>query len=282
MLAIHSPFRYPGGKYYARSQILKLIPEAYTSYIEPFAGGASIFFAKEKSTPTLLNDKDPELINCYVQIRDDVESLIELLSQVKEPPNKELHSYYKNCYIPQNRQEQAFRWFLLNRISYSGIMKPNNCYWGYGDRYSMKPERWPELLRKCSEKLQNVELGCHDFEAVITQAPKGAFLFIDPPYWGGGQRRFYNPTFDKADHLRLFETLKRKNKDIVFLLTYDDALELKKYYQGWDCSPMISINEVSWNYTLNRTDDQLNGTSQRGKRSHGRELFIYNYVPPTL
>lgn len=282
MLSIHSPFRYPGGKYYARSKILKLIPEIYTSYIEPFAGGASIFFAKQKSIPTLLNDKDPELINCYTEIRDNVECLIELLNQVNEPPSKELHTYYKNSYIPKNKQEQAFRWFLLNRISYSGIMKPSNCYWGYGEKYSMRPVRWPGLLRKCSEKLQNVELTCQDFETVIDQATKGAFLFIDPPYWGGGQRRFYNPSFDETDHLRLFEVLKRKNKDIVFLLSYDDALEVKRYYQGWDCSPMISINEVSWNYTLNRTDDQVNGTSKRGKRSHGRELFIYNYVPPTF
>lgn len=282
MSTIHSPFRYPGGKFYARNKILKLIPVEYTSYIEPFAGGASIFFAKQKSTPTILNDKDSELINCYLQIRDSVESLIELLNQVKESPSKELHNYYKNCYVAQNKQEQAFRWFLLNRMSYSGIMKPNNCYWGYGDKYSMRPERWPDLLRQCSEKLQGVELTCQDFEMVINQAAEGAFLFIDPPYWGGGQRRFYNPPFNKVDHLRLLDTLKKKNSTINFLLTYDNSLELKKYYEEWDCLPTLSINEVGWNYTLNRTDDQQNGTKVRGKRSHGRELFIYNYVPQAV
>ena len=48
MGAINSPFRYPGGKFYAR----KLIAEHLINsdvYCEPFAGGGSVFFYKEKS-----------------------------------------------------------------------------------------------------------------------------------------------------------------------------------------------------------------------------------------
>jgi DNA adenine methylase len=39
---INSPFRYPGGKFYARKLILEHITP-HNCYIEPFAGGASIF-----------------------------------------------------------------------------------------------------------------------------------------------------------------------------------------------------------------------------------------------
>lgn len=45
--SINSPFRYPGGKFYARKLILEYIPP-HSNYIEPFAGGGSIFFAKNK------------------------------------------------------------------------------------------------------------------------------------------------------------------------------------------------------------------------------------------
>ena len=45
--AINSPFRYAGGKFYARNLILEHIPP-HSDYIEPFAGGASIFFAKSR------------------------------------------------------------------------------------------------------------------------------------------------------------------------------------------------------------------------------------------
>ena len=45
-MATNSPFRYPGGKFYARKLILEHIPK-HDSYVEPMCGGASIFFAKE-------------------------------------------------------------------------------------------------------------------------------------------------------------------------------------------------------------------------------------------
>ena len=38
-----SPFRYPGGKFYARRLVLDLIPPP-SGYPEPFCGGASVFF----------------------------------------------------------------------------------------------------------------------------------------------------------------------------------------------------------------------------------------------
>lgn len=178
MSEINSPFRYPGGKFYARKLILEHIV-SHTCYIEPFAGGASIFFAKEKAERNILNDADPELFNCYLAIRDDVEDLIELLRGL--PATKELHSYYKNIYIPTNDLERAFRWYYLNRTSYSGIMNMQNCFWGYGDKYSMQPKNWPAHLRRCSTKLQGVEITNQDFEQVIVNAPDNAFLFIDPP-----------------------------------------------------------------------------------------------------
>jgi DNA adenine methylase len=66
---INSPFRYAGGKFYARKLILAHIPK-HSIYIEPFAGGGSIFFAKPKVSLNQLNDIDTELVNVYKTIRD--------------------------------------------------------------------------------------------------------------------------------------------------------------------------------------------------------------------
>jgi len=38
--AINSPFRYAGGKFYARKMIVEHFPK-HSTYIEPLAGGAS-------------------------------------------------------------------------------------------------------------------------------------------------------------------------------------------------------------------------------------------------
>lgn len=134
---INSPFRYAGGKFYARNLILEHIPE-HLYYIEPFAGGASIFFAKSKAQKNWLNDIDDDLINCLITIRDYSEKLIDRLKNEKAV--KERHAYYKNEYKPKTKLDRAVRWFYLNRTSYSGIMNMQNCFWGYGDKYSIRLE----------------------------------------------------------------------------------------------------------------------------------------------
>lgn len=269
----NSPFRWAGGKFYARKLILNSIPE-HTSYYEPFAGGASIFFAKEEVNNNYLNDKDPELINCYIQIRDNVEGIIELLDGV--PAEKELHRYYKNEYHPSNNVERAFRYFYLNRISYSGIMNMKNCYWGYGEKYSMQPHRWPAHLRTVSERLQGVVFTCSDFEEIIDNAEDGAFLFVDPPYFNADQDKFYQHFFNREDHIRLMACLKRNRNRIKFLITYDNTEEIRELYDWCD-----SIEDREWNYTISRTDDQKNGKKlsdgNKGSRYKGKEVFITNY-----
>ena len=269
----NSPFRYPGGKFYARRLILDLIP-GHACYCEPFSGGASIFFAKDKARISVLNDRDEEVINTMVQIRDHVEDLIGLLAGIKA--TKELHAFYKNEYVPSNDLERAFRWYYLNRTSYSGIMRKENCYWGFGEKYSMRPENWPPHLRTTSDKLQGVELRSEDFEETIHGLPDQCFLFVDPPYYDADQQKFYNCTFTLADHERLATCLRDNRKRLSFLLTYDDSSEVRKMY-GW----ASRIDEQQWNYTINRTDDQKNGVKKangfRRSRYKGREIFIRNY-----
>jgi len=119
-VGINSPFRYAGGKFYARKLILNFIPK-HSNYLEPFAGGGSIFFAKEKVNTNWLNDIDKELINCYLTIRDYPDQLIEKLQD--EKATKERHKYYKNEYQPTSSLERATRWYYLNRTLYSGIRK---------------------------------------------------------------------------------------------------------------------------------------------------------------
>jgi len=147
---INSPFRYAGGKFYARKLIIEHIPE-HSYYIEPLAGGAYLFFAKRKISNNWLNDIDKDLMNCFSIIRDYPDKLIDRLNG--EEATKERHSYYKNVFEPKTDLDRAARWFYLNRTSYSGIMNMQNCFWGYGDKYSMRPENWPRNILRTSAKL---------------------------------------------------------------------------------------------------------------------------------
>lgn len=276
MVSINSPFRYPGGKFYARKLILEHLPK-HEFYCEPLCGGASIFFAKEKVSKNILNDADPQLTNCLIHIRDSPEMIADFLEGI--PATKEKHNYFKNHFSPTNKLEEAARWYYLNRTSYSGIMNMKNCYWGYGDKYSMRPENWRRHLLKTSQKLHNVEIYNKDFELIINEVPDGTFLFVDPPYYNRDQDKFYTHSFSKEDHVRLMEVLKKNSPRINFLVTYDNHEDVREMY-SWVGSEYIMDKE--WNYMIYRTDDQTKDGSGKekeynGKRYKGKEIFILNY-----
>ncbi len=274
MPAINSPFRYAGGKFYARKLISEHLIETKV-YCEPFAGGASVFFYKEKSEINILNDLDESLMLVYQIIRDNPNELIDIISRF-EYPSREAHYYYKNEYKPTNEIETAARWFYLNRISYSGIMQFQNCYFGYGDKYSMRPENWPANIKRTSSKLQGVELRCSDAIECIHSMPDGSLLFVDAPYYNADQDKFYTCFFSHEDHLRLCEAIKEENDRLKLFITYDDCEDIRNMY-----SFMPFIYDKEWNYCINRTDDQKEGLrlqdGHKGKRKKGKELFILNY-----
>lgn len=288
--AINSPFRYAGGKFYARKLILEHIPP-HTHFVEPFAGGASIFFAKAKAEFNQLNDIDSDLINVFEVIRDYPMDLISFLkkrdfalSRIPEvlvsevqlngylPAKKELHNFFKNDFIPLDNIEEAGRWFYLNRTSYSGIMNFQNMYWGYGDKYSMQPKNWPQNILKTSNKLQDVSLTSVDFEEVIDNAVDNSFLFVDPPYFGADQDKFYTHSFTLEDHHRLERCLFRNCNRLFIFLTYDNNHNIRQLY-SW----MPEMHDKEWNYCIQRTDDQKNKTDKKGERYKGKELFLLNY-----
>ena len=262
---IHAPFRYAGGKFYALKHILPIIPD-HESYVEPFCGGSRVYFAKKKSAHNWLNDIDDQLVNCYRHIRDKPQEMSKIL--VKEKATKPRHMYYKNEYRPRTNFKKAVRWYYLNRTSFSGIMKKENCYFGYGEKYSLGPEGWGSRILSCSAKIQNVNLTSMDFEKVIDTCPDGSFLFVDPPYFSSDQHKFYTFSFELEDHMRLCDVLKRNSRRIKFLLTYDNVDQIQKMY-SWTTNRL----NMEWLYAISRTDQN----QSKGKRSMATELFITNY-----
>ena len=271
---INSPLRWAGGKFYARKIIDAYIPN-HNFYIEPFFGGGSIFFYKNK-VESWINDFDSELINFYNQLQNNINELINFIDG--EKATKERHSFYKNEFKPKNDLERAAKYYYLNRTSYSGIMKFENCYWGYGDKYSMRPENWGRQLLKNHSKLQGVKISNIDFEDIINSIPinKDVFIFLDPPYFNADQNKFYTKSFTTEDHIRLSKLLKSLPNSVKFLLTYDNSNEVRDLY-NW----AQQIDEKEWNYVIARTDDQKEKKQLKdgfsSNRSKGKEIFIFNY-----
>lgn len=271
---IPSPFRYAGGKYYARKQILPLIPE-HTLYLELFTGGGSVFFGKDKVEVNILNDIDLDLMNVYNYIKYNPEELINFIKN--EPASKDRHAYYRNEFKPETTLQEAGQWYYLNRTSFSGIMHPNKRYWGYSSRHSMNPKKWPDSIRKTSEKLKDVLLLSEDFDTCLENVVKhytedNIFVFVDPPYYASDQKDLYAKSFEKEDHIRLAKTLETYKDKVKFLLTYDNHSDIKDMYQ-W-----ANTEDREWKYTIGRSDLKAKSDeTEKGARRNGYELFIKNY-----
>ena len=75
-----SPIGWVGGKRLLVPRLLELMPQHYQTYVEPFCGGAALYFAKEQQGIEVLNDLDGELVNfyrCVVTNCDEMESVFE-------------------------------------------------------------------------------------------------------------------------------------------------------------------------------------------------------------
>jgi len=257
---VKSPFRYPGGKYYALKFILPFLHSVpHDEYREPFVGGGSVFFGKEKVKHSWLNDLESDVIKTYkvISVEKHKNWLVEKLNF--EVASRERHAEMKE-FIPKNDLEIAYRTYYLNRTSYSGIIK--KPAWGYALGKSSPPENWHRFLKNAHPKLSGVRLTSLDFEEVIYADPVGesVLMYLDPPYFLADQKRAYTKYFDLHDHHRLCSALKITKH--YFCLSYDDCPQIRELY-SW-----ANIYERSWFY---------NTANSSGSRKIGNELIITNF-----
>ena len=74
--------KWAGGKTQMLGDIMPKIPQKYGKYIEPFIGGGALFFALSPDK-AIIADSNPELINMYRQVADNVEAVISYLKKYK-------------------------------------------------------------------------------------------------------------------------------------------------------------------------------------------------------
>lgn len=258
---ILSPFRYPGSKAQAVKYIKSFWEKSpHDEYREPLVGGGAIFFSKPKVKYNWLNDIDKEFIITYKIISDPNLRKYLITRVTQEIASKKRHAEIKK-WIPKTELEIAYKFFYLNRTSYSGIMK--KPAWGYHIKKSVPPSRWGDRIEIAGIKLENVKLTSLDYHKVFNTPPEGnhVFIFVDPPYFKTDQKRAYKYSFTLEDHLEICRVLKQTEYD--FCLTYDDCSEVRDLY-SW-----ANIYPVSWRYHT--------ANARKAERKMGMELIITNF-----
>ena len=256
-----TPFRYPGGKFYALKYLEPFwLTVLHDEYREPFVGGGSVFFAKPKAKFNWINDIDSDLITTYRAIQDPVLSgkLINFLG--KETATKKRHAEMKQMPV-RDKLSTALRYYYLNRTSYSGIT--NKPAWGYREDKSSPPANWGKRILEARGGLQETKITCLDFERVISaeSTNTSVLIYLDPPYYQADQKRAYTQSFLGGDHIRLAKVLKKTK--FKFFLSYDDNQFIRQLYNGFN------FYRLKWFYNTANLKNK--------KRNQGHELVITNY-----
>jgi DNA adenine methylase len=245
------PFlKWAGGKGQLLEQLRPLLPTRFRRYLEPFAGGAALFFSL-KPKNAVLADINAELIDCYRATRDDVEGVIEALGAHRYAAE----DYYRvravdGATLPL--AERAARTIYLNKTGYNGLYRVNragkfNVPMG---RYSNPLFCDAENLHACCKALQGVDLRVADFEDVASRAKTGDFVYFDPPYVpvsDSADFTSYVPGGFGADQQRRLATVfgRLARRGVHAMLSNSDTPTVRELYRDFSIHRVLAARYIN-------------------------------------
>ena len=229
--------KWAGGKRRLVPDILAALPREIDTYYEPFVGGGAVFFAlaaEGRFQRAVLSDRNSELIQMYAAIRDDVESVIAALSDMRHSEEE----YYRiRALRPRTLARKAARIIYLNKTGYNGLYRVNrsgefNVPFGRQERPNICDA---DNLRAVAQVLQGVEVLVSDFESVVAGARPGDAVYFDPPYMPVSTTAkftsYHSEPFGNDEHhrlARLFGDLAARRVAVV--LSNSDTKETRALY----------------------------------------------------
>lgn len=194
------PFiKWAGGKSQLLEEIRKKYPDNIERYCEPFVGGGAVLLdvlTNFQPKEVLINDINPELTNTYIQIRDNSEKVISMLSEMQEVfwgmDNDERKEYFFskrdrfNELIKQSAstEEKAALFIFTNKTCFNGLYRVNGkgLYNVPMGSYKKPPICDDDNIRLISGLLQIVKVQCGDYSECADFIDNNTFVYIDPPY----------------------------------------------------------------------------------------------------
>ncbi len=196
------PFiKWAGGKSQLLNDIRAKYPEKIDKYCEPFVGGGAVLLdvlANFQPKEVLINDINAELANTYSQIKNSVDELIEMLSEMQETFWAKNDNDRKVMYFAKRERfndlkvngdeqinlEKAALFIFLNKTCFNGLYRVNrkglfNVPIG---SYKKPPICDAENLKLISGLLKNVQIKCGDYSKCADFIDENTFVYIDPPY----------------------------------------------------------------------------------------------------
>ncbi len=234
------PLAYVGGKRRIARHVVALIPD-HTTYVEPFAGGAQVFFHKPRSRIEVLNDLDGEVVNFLRVCQRHPEELTRLLRL--QPASRQIFMWHHDQ-APDllTDIERAARFFYLQKNSWGGHRVRQNFRYCITKPPNYNPETLPEALNAAAERLAQVQIEHLAYEDILNRYDRPTtFFYCDPPYVGVD---LYQHNFSDEQFIGL--AAKLRSLKGRFLLSINDCPKAREWFADFH------RREIAFTYTAVR------------------------------
>ena len=245
-----------GGKRRLAKRILPLFP-GHECYVEPFAGGAALYFLKPPSDVEVLNDVNGELVNLYRVVKHHLEEFVrqfkwglisrQIYGWLQKTPEETLTDI-----------QRAARFYYLQKMAFGGKVVGQN----FGIATTSAPRlnllRIEEELSAAHLRLSRTYIEHLPWEDCIRRYDRPHTLFyLDPPYWG---TEGYGVEFGLEQYARMVELARSIKGHMV--ISVNDIPEMRQAFAG------LAMERLEITYTV--------GGAGRSKNAAG-ELLIRNW-----
>lgn len=255
--------KWAGGKTQMLGDIMPKIPANYGKYIEPFIGGGALFFALN-SNQSVIADSNPELVNMYQQVANNVEKVIEYLHQYRNT-KEDFYSVRELDWNLLSKAEAAARTIYLNKTCFNGLYRVNkkgqfNVPFG---NYKAPKFCDEEALYAASEALKRATIVCGDYLSVLKKyAEPGDFVFLDPPYLPISEysdfKRYTKEQFYEEDHVELAkEVLRLQELGCHVILTNSNHPLVHELYAKYSIEVIQTKRYISCNGSRRKGEDVI-------------------------
>lgn len=227
------PISYYGGKAMLAPKIVGMIPQ-HVTYVEPFCGGAAVFWAKEPSGVEIVNDTNKELVNFYIQCKINNAELDKMIKGSIH--SRDLH---RDAWVVYNHPHlftdvrRAWAVWVLSAMGFSSQFSVSFGVSVVNDTLSKKiSNRRESFGASFAQRLERVTIESRDAVQVIKQYDtEDSFHYCDPPYFNSDCGHYKG--YQEQDFRDLLDTLASiKGK---FLLSSYPSKVLQEYIDkhGW-------------------------------------------------
>ena len=248
MLKGHPFVKWAGGKRAIVDKLIKLSPDEYDTYYEPFVGGGAMLFELSPKK-AVINDYNEELINVYNCIKDSNKFSFMCNELKKHEKNHSEKYYYEIRDLDKDKKKfniledykRAARTIYLNKACFNGLYRVNSkneFNVPFGKKIKVNTYDEENLSIICSFlNLNNIKIISTDFAKAVKTAKKGDLIYFDPPYDSDTStfNSYTEKGFGKEEQKRLSKVFKNLDKKgcYVMLSNYNTSL-IQELYEDYN------------------------------------------------